>query len=69
MEKKRIQEILAPFAEKRVLVVGDMMLDEYVWGRVSRISPEAPVMVVDADHHTYVPGGAANVVNNLCALG
>ena len=45
------------------------MLDEYVWGRVTRISPEAPVMVVDAERHTFVPGGAANVVNNLCALG
>ena len=63
------QEILKAFAGKRVLVVGDVMLDEYVWGRVSRVSPEAPVMVVDADRHTYVPGGAANVVNNLCALG
>ena len=45
------------------------MLDEYVWGRVSRVSPEAPVMIVDADSHTFVPGGAANVVNNVCALG
>jgi D-beta-D-heptose 7-phosphate kinase/D-beta-D-heptose 1-phosphate adenosyltransferase len=45
------------------------MLDEYVWGQVNRISPEAPVMVVDADRYTSVPGGAANVVNNLCALG
>ena len=69
MQKQRAQEILDAFAGKRVLVVGDVMLDEYVWGRVSRVSPEAPVMVVDADHHTYVPGGAANVVNNLCALG
>ena len=69
MHKQRAQEILDAFVGKRVLVVGDVMLDEYVWGRVSRVSPEAPVMVVDADSHTYVPGGAANVVNNLCALG
>ena len=69
MQRQRAQEILNAFADKRILVVGDVMLDEYVWGRVSRVSPEAPVMVVDADHHTYVPGGAANVVNNLCALG
>ncbi len=69
MEKQRAQEILDQFTGKKVLVVGDVMLDEYVWGKVSRISPEAPVMVVDADHETYVPGGAANVVNNLCALG
>lgn len=69
MEKQRAQELLDNFVGKRVLVVGDVMLDEYVWGRVSRVSPEAPVMVVDADHHTFVPGGAANVVNNVCALG
>ncbi len=69
MQKRRAEEILDAFTGRRVLVIGDVMLDEYVWGRVSRVSPEAPVMVVDADHHTYVPGGAANVVNNLCALG
>lgn len=69
MQTQRAQEILDGFDGKQVLVVGDVMLDEYVWGHVSRISPEAPVMVVDADRHTFVPGGAANVVNNLCALG
>ena len=69
MQRQHAQEILNAFVGKRVLVVGDVMLDEYVWGRVSRVSPEAPVMVVDADRHTFVPGGAANVVNNLCALG
>lgn len=69
MNKERAQQILDRFPGKRVLVVGDVMLDEYVWGKVSRVSPEAPVMVVDADHHTFVPGGAANVVNNLCAMG
>ena len=65
----RAREILGGFAGKQVLVVGDVMLDEYVWGSVSRISPEAPVLVVDAERETYVPGGAANVVNNVCALG
>ena len=69
MHTQRAKEILDNFTGRRVLVVGDVMLDEYVWGRVSRISPEAPVMVVDAERHTFVPGGAANVVNNLCALG
>ncbi len=69
MNTQRAQEILNNFDGRKVLVVGDVMLDEYVWGRVSRISPEAPVMVVDAERHTFVPGGAANVVNNLCALG
>ena len=69
MHTQRAKEILDNFTGKRILVVGDVMLDEYVWGRVSRVSPEAPVMVVDADTHTFVPGGAANVVNNVCALG
>ena len=69
MNIERAKEILDNFVGKRVLVVGDVMLDEYVWGRVNRVSPEAPVMVVDADSHTFVPGGAANVVNNVCALG
>ena len=69
MNAERAQEILNRFEGKRILVVGDVMLDEYVWGRVSRVSPEAPVMIVDADSHTFVPGGAANVVNNVCALG
>jgi rfaE bifunctional protein kinase chain/domain len=66
--KNRAEEILAGFKSKRVLVVGDVMLDEYIWGSVNRISPEAPVMVVDADRYSHVPGGAANVVNNICAL-
>jgi rfaE bifunctional protein kinase chain/domain len=61
--------IVDKFAGKRVLVVGDLMLDEYIWGQVSRVSPEAPVLVVDAERYSEIPGGAANVVNNLCALG
>ncbi len=69
MNTQRAQEVLDGFEGKRILVIGDVMLDEYVWGRVSRVSPEAPVMIVDADNHTFVPGGAANVVNNVCALG
>jgi len=66
--KQRAEEILAGFKGRKVLVIGDVMLDEYIWGSVNRISPEAPVMVVDADRYTHVPGGAANVVNNICAL-
>jgi D-beta-D-heptose 7-phosphate kinase/D-beta-D-heptose 1-phosphate adenosyltransferase len=53
----------------KVLVVGDFMLDEYVWGQVERISPEAPVMVVNVERQTQVLGGAGNVVNNLVGLG
>lgn len=57
------------FKSCRVLVVGDLMLDRYLWGAVERISPEAPVPVVRLDHKTHVPGGAANVAANLRALG
>jgi len=69
MQKDRAKELLDGFSGRRIVVVGDVMLDEYVWGQVNRISPEAPVMVVDAQRYSQVPGGAANVVNNLCALG
>jgi D-beta-D-heptose 7-phosphate kinase/D-beta-D-heptose 1-phosphate adenosyltransferase len=60
---------LSGFAALRVLVAGDFMLDEYIWGRVERISPEAPVLVVDVQRETQALGGAGNVVNNLVALG
>ena len=53
----------------KVLVVGDLMIDHYLWGSANRISPEAPVQVVDIDKETTVLGGAGNVVNNLRALG
>ena len=52
-----------------ILVLGDLMLDQWMWGKVSRISPEAPVPVVDVNRTTYTPGGAANVVSNLLSLG
>jgi len=65
----RSREIVAGFAGKRVLVVGDVMLDEYVWGRVNRISPEAPVPVVEVERLTHLAGGAANVARNLSSLG
>lgn len=54
---------------RRIAVVGDLMLDEWLWGRVRRISPEAPVPVVEVDDHSYTLGGAGNVANNLAALG
>src|SRR5438874_10312798 len=65
MNRARFQQILAGFADKQILVIGDLILDEFVWGRVSRISPEAPVPVVEVDRETYYPGGAANVARNL----
>ncbi|MFH2099520.1 MAG: hypothetical protein ABIJ95_08425, partial [Pseudomonadota bacterium] len=60
--------LLPRLAGRRVLVVGDMMLDEYYWGTVGRISPEAPVPVVLVKEETKTLGGAGNVVNNLCSL-
>jgi D-beta-D-heptose 7-phosphate kinase/D-beta-D-heptose 1-phosphate adenosyltransferase len=57
------------FAKARLLVAGDFMLDEYIWGKVGRISPEAPVVVVQVERETRTLGGAGNVVNNLAALG
>lgn len=65
----RVREILGAVAAKRVMVVGDVMLDCYLWGSVSRISPEAPVPVVDVAEETTRLGGAANVANNVVSLG
>jgi D-beta-D-heptose 7-phosphate kinase/D-beta-D-heptose 1-phosphate adenosyltransferase len=64
-----IQEIEDRWSAKRLLVVGDVMLDKYVWGEVGRISPEAPVPVVRAIHQSHQPGGAANVAMNISRLG
>ncbi|MGP8259145.1 MAG: D-glycero-beta-D-manno-heptose-7-phosphate kinase [Acidobacteriaceae bacterium] len=64
-----IQEIELKWATKRLLVVGDAMLDKYIWGEVTRISPEAPVPVVRATRQSHQPGGAANVAMNLSRLG
>lgn len=69
MNHNRYEQIIRGFAGRRVAVVGDLMLDAYLWGRATRISPESPVMVVEVDRESCVPGGAANVANNLLALG
>lgn len=61
--------VLKKFREKRILVIGDVMLDKYIWGDVVRVSPEAPVQVVRVEKESYAPGGAANVANNVAALG
>jgi D-beta-D-heptose 7-phosphate kinase/D-beta-D-heptose 1-phosphate adenosyltransferase len=65
MNLARVEELVCKFSSKRVLVIGDLMLDEFVWGRVSRISPEAPVPVVEVVRESYYPGGAANVARNV----
>ncbi len=69
IKAQRYQDIVKRFERLNVAVLGDLMLDEYLWGRATRISPEAPVMVVEVDRETHAPGGAANVVANLMALG
>ena len=63
-----MQETLANFQDIKVLVVGDVMLDQYWWGNVNRISPEAPVPVVSLDRKTTIPGGTANVAANVVGL-
>ena len=64
----RARQILAAATKTRVLVLGDVMLDQFIWGGVSRISPEAPVPVVDFERESFMPGGAANVARNLTAF-
>lgn len=65
----RINKIISKFKDVKILVVGDLILDEFVWGDSSRISPEAPVPVVLVQAQSFMPGGAANVANNISALG
>ncbi len=65
MNLQRIQHLLDRARKQRLLVIGDVMLDEFVWGKVSRISPEAPVPVVEVVSESSYPGGAANVARNL----
>jgi len=64
----KLKGVISRFPKARVLVVGDLILDEFVWGGVERISPEAPVPVVWAERRSYLPGGAANVANNISSL-
>jgi D-beta-D-heptose 7-phosphate kinase/D-beta-D-heptose 1-phosphate adenosyltransferase len=69
MDRKNIESLFSHTSSLRCLVVGDLMLDEYLWGKAERISPEAPVQVVDVLREELRLGGAGNVVNNLVALG
>lgn len=64
-----IIDALENFKDKKILVIGDLILDKFIRGRVSRISPEAPVPIVEITDEQYMPGGAGNVVNNILALG
>jgi len=67
--KARLNQIVERLGAGRILVAGDLMLDEFIWGRVSRISPEAPVPVVEVTSESYYPGGAANAARNVRELG
>jgi D-beta-D-heptose 7-phosphate kinase/D-beta-D-heptose 1-phosphate adenosyltransferase len=69
LKRERAIKIAESFRNGRIVVLGDVMLDEFIWGRVRRISPEAPVPVVEVERQTLALGGAGNVVNNLVALG
>ena len=66
---EHLLKIVEKFHGKRIMVIGDSMLDKYIWGEVLRISPEAPVQVLDVQKETYAPGGATNVAMNAAALG
>lgn len=68
-QNRAIQKILQEFNRRRLLVIGDVMLDEYVWGKARRISPEAPVPVVEVERRDYAAGGAANTAANISGLG
>src|SRR2546425_12551642 len=69
LSPSRVRHLLMAARRARILVVGDVMLDHFIWGQVARISPEAPVPVVDFLRESFMPGGAANVARNLSALG
>ncbi|MDE1865367.1 MAG: D-glycero-beta-D-manno-heptose-7-phosphate kinase [Candidatus Micrarchaeota archaeon] len=67
--RSRARQILDSASKTRILVIGDLMVDRFIWGTASRISPEAPVPVVEVKNQESMPGGAANVARNLAALG
>ncbi len=68
-EKKRFNDLLGLFKQAKVMVIGDFILDQFVWGDVHRISPEAPVPVVNVHRESYMPGGSLNVAHNIRSLG
>ena len=69
IDRQYLNKGIDNFKQTKILVIGDIVLDQFIWGKVSRISPEAPVPVVEVEHETTMLGGAANVVNNLASLG
>lgn len=69
LKLKKLKKIIKNFDKASTMVVGDLMLDEFIWGKVSRVSPEAPVPVVWTTSESVMPGGASNVAHNIQALG
>src|SRR3979409_2167295 len=69
LTRQRAEQLLQAMRDRKIVVLGDVMLDEFVWGDVTRISPEAPVPVVDIRRESVHLGGAANVLANVVALG
>lgn len=67
--KNKLFDLISKFSDAKILVVGDIILDEYLWGMANRLSPEAPVPVLEVKRKTYLLGGAANVANNIAAMG
>lgn len=67
--KENLFRIIDSFKNFKILVIGDIILDEYIWGKASRLSPEAPVPVLEVNKYSYILGGAANVANNIRTLG
>ncbi len=68
-ERRRCLDLLGAFKKSKILVIGDFILDQFIWGKVDRISPEAPVPVVNVQRESYMPGGSLNVANNIHSLG
>ena len=69
MIESRLKTLIPKFEGKKILIVGDLMLDEHIWSKVNRISPEAPVVVADVIRISHVPGGCGNVAANVVSLG
>lgn len=67
--RESVKKILKNFDAARIMVIGDLILDEFIWGKAERISPEAPVPVVWAESQSHMPGGASNVAHNIASLG
>ena len=69
MTTPSIRSVIESFQSLNIAVVGDLIVDEYIWGEASRVSPESPVLVIDVNRESAVPGGAANVASNILAMG